>query len=436
MFPISRQLTVSKNQLTSFLPVRKKGNDFSWETVTGIVLGQLLRREIGEYDIAQFQVDCQRHFGEQLDDASQWPLLQSMYFEGNSVHQISPLLLLFKSSKSSSLNEDSAANRRMGELFAALYGDFSFNIEPQSQLNFLEEQLLGVLRTKLIASPQRTPVRELAYLPFLAEAFVEDLAFLAKHPKYLTTELTNVLKQYAFAYCSQLALTVRQWSDGIPQTRELYFILDIEKSSAERTKPRQFGYKFLSGQTEWLFPLLSASEILQDEAPLRPLWQVFHELCGQEGSEELRTLLNNYNSHFAADRELPQPSTKASVKEAFDATMALAKEQFKKGHSERYGVNQSYVRELERKIFGGFVKSRGRGGNVLELNQDQLLLLTNLSVGQKEKLRFFELLKEFHRRGFYFDSQSQQVLIEFYERMGNVDRMSDSGEAVYVRKTI
>ncbi|MER0461339.1 DNA phosphorothioation-dependent restriction protein DptG [Aeromonas caviae] len=29
-----------------------------------------------------------------------------------------------------------------------------------------------------------------------------------------------------------------------------------------------------------------------------------------------------------------------------------------------------------------------------------------------------------------------QQLVSFYERMGNVERMSDSGDAVYVRKTL
>ena len=47
-----------------------------------------------------------------------------------------------------------------------------------------------------------------------------------------------------------------------------------------------------------------------------------------------------------------------------------------------------------------------------------------------------ELLEEFKSRGVYFDKKTQQSLIGFYERVGNVERMSDSGDAVYVRKTI
>ena len=69
-------------------------------------------------------------------------------------------------------------------------------------------------------------------------------------------------------------------------------------------------------------------------------------------------------------------------------------------------------------------------------NQDYILLLTNIVIGKRDRLRLHELLKEFEARGIFFDKQTQKVLVEFYERIGNVERMSDSGDAVYVNKTI
>ena len=83
-----------------------------------------------------------------------------------------------------------------------------------------------------------------------------------------------------------------------------------------------------------------------------------------------------------------------------------------------------------------FIQSRGRSGRVLVLNQDYIILLTNLVVGEKDKLRFHELITAFEQRGIFVDKQTEQELIKFYERIGNVERMSDSGDAVYVRKTI
>ena len=70
------------------------------------------------------------------------------------------------------------------------------------------------------------------------------------------------------------------------------------------------------------------------------------------------------------------------------------------------------------------------------INQDYLLLLTNLTIGSDKRMQFQKLIKGFKNRGVWFDQQSEQALIEFYERVGNLERMSDSGDAVYVRKTI
>jgi DNA phosphorothioation-dependent restriction protein DptG len=84
-----------------------------------------------------------------------------------------------------------------------------------------------------------------------------------------------------------------------------------------------------------------------------------------------------------------------------------------------------------------FIQNRGRAGRVLVFNQDYILMLTNLAIGgERDQLRFHELIQEFESRGVFFDKQSQKVLVDFYERIGNVQRMSDSGDAVYVRKTV
>jgi DNA phosphorothioation-dependent restriction protein DptG len=59
-----------------------------------------------------------------------------------------------------------------------------------------------------------------------------------------------------------------------------------------------------------------------------------------------------------------------------------------------------------------------------------------LAIGEQGKLRLHELIIEFQMRGVFFDRESQTALVEFYERLGNVERLSDSGDAVYVKATI
>ncbi|MPN63723.1 hypothetical protein SDC9_211489 [bioreactor metagenome] len=57
-------------------------------------------------------------------------------------------------------------------------------------------------------------------------------------------------------------------------------------------------------------------------------------------------------------------------------------------------------------------------------------------IGQREKLRLYDVIRELEFRGIFFDKESRKALVSFYERLGNVEKMSDSGDAIYVKKTI
>jgi DNA phosphorothioation-dependent restriction protein DptG len=439
MYPITHNLQVSdKNKSPNYLPVRQKGNEFSWASVTGLVLSNILRQGLPDYGLDAFREDCRREFENLLSEPEVWEWLDHMYFSTGAVLQVSPLFLLFKAQKAAREdNEDAAANQRMHDMFAGLLGDFTLDGKPSDKLHFLEQTMLKVLERRLRPTGAKDVRADQPYLPFLTQAFERDMRFLAAHPTYLMAELTNTLKLYAFSYCSQLSLSVRDWRHGVPQPKELYFILDVEKASTERDKIRERGYKRLWSTSQELFPVLSAGEVLQFDGPQRPLWQIYADAQQYGDQQALIEALNRYNHEFAspANRNLTPPPVAETLEDAFRHFIALAIKQFE-AKGGRKDVNQNYVRELERKVFADFIQFRGRAGNILALNQDQLLLLTNLAIGRNDKLRFFELLQEFRQRGFFFDNQSQQVLIEFFERMGNVERMSDSGEAVYVRKTV
>ncbi|GAA4493834.1 DNA phosphorothioation-dependent restriction protein DptG [Pseudaeromonas paramecii] len=438
LFPIPEGLTPSdKNKINSFLPIRNKGNEFKWDTITGLVLGHVLKKVVKNYSLDQFREACQARFIAKLDEPGFWPVLDRMYFATEAVFHISPLFLLFKSQqKGSGKSELGAENLRMAELFAGLLGNtFLFDDIPDN-LNFIEQEMLNVLRSELKAGSVLQS-QEQPYLPYLAAHFQDDITFLACHPQYMLQELTNMLQLYAFSYCAQLALHVTDWKAGIPASKPLYFILDNEKASKERVAVQYYGHKLFSESSKRLFPMLSALEVLQIQSPKRPLWQVYRDALAYHDQPRLLAELNRYLHDFAESRTLqPYWCEAQNTEQAFDLLRELAIRQFESEKDTRSEINNKYVKELEKQVGANFIQSRGRAGRVLVLNQDQLLLLTNLAIGQRDKLRLHELIKGFEQRGFYLDSQSQQVLVSFYERMGNVERMSDSGDAVYVRKTL
>lgn len=438
-YPIPLGLSpVDKNKLSNYWPIRNKGNEFDWDTVTGVVLSLALRKQMIAYEFEDFQKDCQELFvNKKLYNPDFWSVIETAYFSNRSLFKISPLFLLFKAKGSQIGRVDiSAPDLRLCKLFSGLLGDFFLEDPLNDSLNFVEQELLTFFDKKL-DSGSCVQNDEQPYLPFLNKAFRDDIIFLASQPQYLLQALPDTLKLYSFSYCAQLALNITDWQNE-PQSKPLYFILDSEKASAERTSVKRAGYKLLIGACTRVFPLLSALDVLQvdDSNKKRPLWKVYQDILQYPDQDTLLTTLNNYLEAFSQNRNLPIRSPASSIEDAFEQFKELALEQFRDPKTTRAGVNKKYVKEAEDQIFNSFVQARGAAGRTLVLNQDQMLLLTNLTIGKADKLRLHELRKGFEQRGFYLDNQSLQTLVSFYERMGNVERMSDSGDAVYVRKTL
>lgn len=440
MYPIATTLKVGNNLLDSYLPVRNKNNNIDWQIVTGLVLSYAVKHKIDTYNLEQFREDCKTHLQTLIDEPAFWPVLERMYFSSQDIFSVSPLFLLFHAQfNAEKISAGSMADKRLGTLFANLMRDFSLNYPIQDKLNFIEQQMLNKLNEKVKVLGKGPFAEEQPYLPYMVTCFQSDLAFLADHPQYLLQELTNTLRLYAFSWCAQLALNLENWRDGEPQSKSLFFILDTEKASSERDQIKRFGYKWFARQSEKLFPILSALEVLQwgKGAKKRPLWQVYQDaLNDSDSSSQTLNALNKYLEEFIEDRQLSSRDRATNLDDAFKELLSVAVEQFQGKKSERASVNRKYINELESQICTDFIQVRGRAGKVLVLNQDRLLLLTNLTVGKNQKLRLHELLRGFEQRGFYLDNQSTQMLVAFYERMGNVERMSDSGDAVYVRKTV
>jgi DNA phosphorothioation-dependent restriction protein DptG len=437
MFPISSELKVRNNLLDSYFPLRNKGNEFDWDKVTGIVLSQMLKSQVSKYEFETFREDCKDRLLSALETPEFWEVLDRIYFEKQDIIKFSPLFLLFNAQFASmGKTKLGPANWRLGTLFTSLLKNFSIEEPPQEKLNFIEQEMLNVLKEKIQPLTKNPFGEEQPYLPYLAASFQKDMHFLASRPSYLLQELGNALRMYTFAYCSQLALNIRSWREGVPKSKPLYFILDTEKASLERYKIQHNGYRQFAARSNELFPVLSALEVLQIGDKKRPLWQIYADVESSSEREQVFINLNQYVQEFIADRGLKIRNTAENIEQLFRQMEDVAIEQFQDTKTERASVNKKYVKELEEKICSDFIQSRGRSGRVLVVNQDYLLLLTNLAIGERSKLRLHELIIEFEQRGFYVDNQTKQALVAFYERMGNVDRMSDSGDAVYVLKTV
>ncbi len=431
--PQSVDTVNAKNTLNSYFPIRTKdrAGAFDWEAVIGFVIKLIYRKELLIDDVEEFKIICEKSFNEKLDNIEFVKYLDKMYFSDDSLFNIAPELLLFKAKKV----KGNTPNARLGEMFASILQDTFIDKVTIPQYNFLEKIIIDALQDNIKNSDysvsSKKIINEEAYLPFITNAFGSDLLFLSKHPKYFLGALSQFLKLYAYLYTAQLALNISSWREGEPSPKPLYFILDTEVASAERIHIKDDGYQRVHSDLFKIFPFLSMSESIQPAKKKIPIWKLSSLLSNADVK-----ILSNYAHAFKEERGLTAPiSDVSSPDDALDVLLNLGKEQFERGQS-RYGINVNYVKAIETELCSHFIQSRGRAGRVLVINQDYLLLLTNISIGDSSKLRFHELLEAFKKRGVFFDKRSQQALIQFYERIGNVERMSDSGEAVYVCKTI
>jgi DNA phosphorothioation-dependent restriction protein DptG len=436
MLRLRRELKARKNEVKSFPLIANKlqgANEFNWNHVLGYFIKYCFRNELSKGNVEEFSYACRVAFEAKLDVPEFWDQIKEMYFQNEELFTISPELLLFKASNRKTKSPDS----RMGRFFLNLLQDFYLQERPQTRLNFIEKEIVTTFDSYVVKGQQPGTITEAPneepFLPFLSQQFSSDLAFLNTKPKYFLNSLSDFLRLYVFLYTAQLSINLGAWREGEPTPKRCYFIMEHERASEERTWVKGFGYKQLENSFEKIFPYLAMSESLQEPDSIKlPLWKVSECLDDKHLDD-----LNSYIVSFAVDRGLTVGDVKpTNSAEALEELLNLSKRQFSKAET-RHDVNVKYRKDIETEICGHFIQNRGRAGRVLVFNQDYIMLLTNLAIGAgREQLRFHELILEFEGRGVFFDKQSQKVLVDFYERIGNVQRMSDSGDAVYVRKTV
>lgn len=434
--PLSNDLKPQDNKAATYFPISarndEKSNKFDWEIVNRFFVSALFSISSNDRKLVQFQLRCKEHFLSKLSDPAMWNVVEEIYFTRRSIKNIAPEMQIF----SGSWDKDAptAPANRIVNVLMTMLGTLYVKPVADAKLNFIEKEIRTAFQAEF--KPEtHTPedVMLVPYLPPLAKVFKDDLHYLLSKQHYFLAQLTHFLRFYVFIYTTQMALWINSWKEGEPQKlKDCYFILDTERASKERSMLQQRGCKQVYERIEYLFPVLAMNESLQEkERRIVPLWALYQQITDDEVSK-----LETYADDFAKDRDLNFSSVDiTTLDEALAALLSLSKLQFGKKQS-REGPGKAFINFTKSALCENFTRTRGSAGKVFVIDQEYLLLLTNLSIGERGKLRLHELLIEFQKRGVFFDRESQGALVEFYERLGNVERLSDSGDAVYVKATI
>jgi len=416
---------------STFYPFSNKDSSshrtYNIKAIIGLLVSYITEKKIPQKDFSyeKFKQRCLEVFKSELSNPEAITVLEAIFFPEDNEPSFS--LLLFQSHSSD------AKSNSVFNVFKLLMKQDDYQITFDAKLNFLEARIVKEFEQELKEDKHND--QTVSYLPYLDELFTKDVAFLSRNNHYFTQHAEQFLQLYLFLYTSQLALNLHPHAFEVPESRPLYFILNYEKASTERKKLVHEGYRNLYDHAKFIFPYLSFLETLMKvtERPDLRLYELSQML---DATEDVVSMLGDFEREFRIARKLPPSFIESTTRdEALQSLLNSVHQQFR-DQSSRKGVFEKYQRAFERQAAEPFIQGRGRFGKVLVLEQDTILLLTNIAIEDRKQLRFQDLMHEFNQRGVYFDQQSQNTLVELYERVGNIDRKSDSGDAVYVKTTL
>jgi DNA phosphorothioation-dependent restriction protein DptG len=415
------------NVAGKFLPIGTKGpkeHKLDWDRVYQSLIEDLFQLSLGKRDRESLKDEVLKSFRNSRDTRELVDVFDELYLSSNNLSRITPLAYLVSNQETLSTRTKTMITIVQGLLTSSLSTK-----SISSGNNPLESLLIDKIQD--LCEPKTFDKDRLTYLPFLADAFSKDIKALAQSPSYLLSELEGFINIYTFLYLTQLTihLCIPDNRYKKPTARPLYFILETEKASKERHECNQYGYDYLFSKTRGialnLFPCLGYLSRLAKE----PSWM----------------LINYHNNFIPKVNQFNQCigqlfhevyRHKDSLQAAVNYGITLQTQIFNK--TTRKDVNKKVVEVFEKVFSAEFITDRKSAGTYFVLNSNMLLLLTNLVISgsSENKLLIDDVIEGFKERGIWLDIKSKKALLKFYENVGNIEKLSDSGDAVYVKTTI
>ena len=282
----------------------------------------------------------------------------------------------------------------------------------------------------------------------VSKVFNEDLYFIMEDPMMFIDNIENLLKYYYFFYVSQTAIKLSKFFDMDKKTtEELYFNLDWESVSRSRTS-YMLGWKMLESNLNALLIhsiLMNILNLNDEETEID--YSDINELlksCSEIEKRELYLNINNVKNKYVLSikdidwDEFDNKSYKYDnfcKREIVDFFKRI-EYQFIKSKGNRENANSRYCRWFEEYCKINFLKMRGPLGYTLNLTKEQLLFITKICIKDKKRIKLKDLFEEYKKRGICFDRDSQNKIIELFEKLNIIEKKSDSGDAQYVKSIL
>jgi len=417
-----------KNNASDYLPIgpaEAEKQKLDWDRVKQALMEDLFQLSIKNQDREHLRDEVLESFRNSRDTRELVDIVDDLYLSTNAINSITPLAYLVSNQETLSARTKTMINIVQGLLSSPL--NFELKLNGNNPLeSLLIEKVHELCQVKPFKSKRST------YLPFLGDLFSTDLKTLSETPGYFLSEIDSFLHIYTFLYLTQLTIQLCILGNRYktPSVKPLYFILETERASRERHECNQYGYDYLFSKTRGLVPSLFPNLGYFSYISEKPSWIVTNN-----ESNDFVIKVNEFNQRVAhLFSEVYQHDS--SLEGALNKGTAMQKQIFQ--NSSRKDANKKVVDVFEKIFAAEFISDRKAAGKYFVLNSSILLLLTNLVItgSSEKKLLIDDVIAGFKQRGVWLDLKSKKALLKFYENVGNVEKLSDSGDAVYVKTTI
>lgn len=281
------------------------------------------------------------------------------------------------------------------------------------------------------------------YLHFIKELFIKDFKFLIKNQELYRKSLKRFLEYYYMFYISQLAMKLSRFEKAdLTKPETIYYTLGWERTSKNRVA-YEFGWKLLKSKVNSLFSHAITLELLNynglnSQFDYIELFNLFNTMDEKEVENELNYLFEVYKNQVT-DKDWTKFRYKDEISgnKGFDVVykifVAIEYQFIKTNRTKpKYFYNNCFSNFVE----SNFAKKRGTLGYNLNLDEEDIILMTKICIGDDEKLKLSTLFVEFEKRGLYFDRDSKIKIVQLYEKLNLLEKKSDSGDAQYVRSVL
>ncbi|MCW3788494.1 DNA phosphorothioation-dependent restriction protein DptG [Plebeiibacterium sediminum] len=294
----------------------------------------------------------------------------------------------------------------------------------------------------------------------LKEQLKKDIESLSVDENGFIENINQLIKFYFFQLIVQLCLAFDHfiYAKEKRNVPKLFFTFNWEKVNKSRLGIVN-GWQLLESHTEDLFVHANCLEFLNTinwkTEGLKTYKEIEVEL--EELDEEelftlnttIQSIIHMYKTNFLEDIQFKEGKTwedidkknfttldttdnKTLVIDSIKELFHTIKFQFKYGKGGT--AQKAYSNWFKRFSLVNYLRRRGPLGMALSMDKQLLLLLTSLSIGNKDKILVKHLWEELENKGVYLDLESKKEAIKLFEQIAILEKKSDSGDAQYVKK--